>query len=298
MDYTDNGANIIRNDTDKMDNMILSLLKEYTYLQRGDLIKKLEKIIGESISRTTLHRHLNYLVKEKQIIHITHKDFVKFGIQDSKRSVYYALQDYEQIPKYYDLVISQLKSSDPKERDNALIEIESMDTIRLLPHQLIELSDLMLKEEPFLGLKILRILFNNFKSFNFPSDLEKFQKNLIDYYEKVKKDIDIAQNFPGNARIHEKQMIFFMLGILDNPIILKYLKEDILEKSDEFNQTVYKDWAVARIIDKNKADLLEFQTHLIPENQRTLRSIRSQASQNLFNNDNLKNFREKLKELG
>jgi len=254
-------------------------------LRREKLKEKLEEMKKEKISLATLHRHLNHLVIEDEVIKIDYNNFLKFGIpSEDKREVYYALKIYEQIPRYYELVFSSLKSKDPIKKKNALIEIESMGNIRLLPSQLTELSSLLLKEKYSLTRPIMRIIYNNFVELSFPSNLKIFQDNLIGYCSKVNKELskNITSMNDTQLNRNSKSNIIFILGILDNPIIIELLKED-LSHNKEFNeleQEGYTQWTIAPIIEKHRADLLDFQNKLTLESTMdTLRKIRKKANQ-------------------
>lgn len=292
-----NETNLAEYETNDLDVLILNLLGNQTFLKRGSLIEEIEKIMNqkrgkskkkkEYLSKATLHRHLDYLLNTKQIIRINHKDFVKFGIPSTKkREGYYTLQIYEQIPRYYDLVISSLKSKDPIKKKSALIEIESMGKIKLLPIQLTELSNLLLKEDYLITQSIIRILYNNFIKLSYPSNLEKFQDNLIKYYAIVNKNLreeNITQGTLQSNR-NTKASILFILGVLKNHVIIEFLKDDLLNsnKFDELLEEGYRWWALAPIIESHRADLLEFQNKLPLEPSRlTLLRIRAEASKRM-----------------
>lgn len=296
------------NDDINIDDRILGILKNTLLIRRKDLIGKLNKEKAsklvkrdklnkrskDGLSLITINRHLNYLKQIKEIIVLKQPEYEKYGIFDKdKRATYITLAKNSDIIKHNDIVIKALKSNNPIIKRNSLTEIESMESINLIPNQLIELSNLLLKEDFESCQSIIRIILHNFDNLNFPSDLKKFQDNLIQYYERQELKIE------RNTKAH----IIYMLGILNNEIIIKWLKEDVQNKGgylkfreEKLIEDGYYCWSIARLIERHKTELFEFQNSLPTRELSTnVFRIRDQARINLQTyENNIKKFKQKL----
>jgi hypothetical protein len=88
-----------------------------------------------------------------------------------------------------------------------------------------------------------------------------------------------------------------MLGIFNNPIVIEFLKKDILEKNELDRDIIYDytQWSLAEIIDKSKTELFEFQKELDNEKRIIVFQIRKNASDYLTAyQENIKPYKERL----
>lgn len=234
-----------------------------------------EDIKKVDISKPTLNRHISRLIKLKRLITIKAEDFRKYGLTETdKKARFLTLARNDSLPKYYNLVLSSLKSEDPTMKKNALIELESMNSISLLPSQLTNLVSNLLKDNYEIGERIIRVIYNNFQKGIVPSNLTKLQNNLILFYEKHKEKV--------NNEI--KKNIMFMLGVLGIKKIVDFLKEDILKNKtfDTLQHEGYIGWFVAKVIDDAKAELFDFQNKLKDDKMIQITfQIRDEARRNL-----------------
>lgn len=287
--------NDIKHDDYAKDDLILDLLKDRAYIRRKELITFLK----DRISEVSLNRHINALVKEGKIRILDSKELESFGIIDSdKRAVYIILIEGSDIMKHYDTVIKTLKSKSKNERESALIELELLDpidstpsrmVIPLFPKNLTELSIQLKSEDRDNCERIIRILKKQIEKYLIPSEIDKFQNNLIECYKRFYKTSGKNSNLFGN--------ILFMLGIFDNPEVIELMKQDVLEekKLDRQIRTDYNQWSLAEIIDKSKTELFEFQKKLNSEQRLLVFQIRRTASDFLIvYQEKIKPYKERL----
>jgi len=259
------------------------------------------KTVKLDVSKATLNRHISSLIRQKKIIVVKYKDFRKYGLPETdKKARYLTLAKNASLPKYYNLVLSSLKSEDPIKKKNALIELESMNSIALLPNQLTNLALNLLKEDCETGERIIRVLYNNFNNAILPSNLDKLQNNIITFYEKNK----------GKVNQNVKAHVMFMLGILGNEKIVEFLKEDILKNKtfENLKNEGYVGWFVANVIDEAKTELLNFQNTLKDHTMIQITfQVRNEARRDLtmraygfpdtIYETGMKRFRPKIKEM-
>ena len=277
-------------DTKNTKDLILKIIEQNKFIRPKDIISELGGDKGPSIP--TINRNLSNLKKEKQIVKITHKDFKKYGIQkNDKKAVYYTLESQTERAKYYDLVIQALESKDDKIRGVALQEINTFRDIDLNPEQLITLSNQLTKQnKPPLNRydylhysEILRVLKSHVWQKIYPSNLQKFQDNLIKCYEITEKNEESNQC---------TETIIYILGILGNPIIIKFLQNEINQikilssnsadenRKNRFVQK-YSQWYMSPIYDKHKLELFEYKKTTDYPIHNLLTQIQSKAKENL-----------------
>jgi len=284
--------NDIKHDEYATDDLILDLLKDRAYIRRKDLII----LLKDRVSEVTFNRHLNALEKEGKIKMLSSEESESYGIVDSdKRSVY--IIEGSALMKHYEVVIKSLSKSG-NERESALIELELLDpidsspsrmVIPLFPKNLTDLSNLLKSENRENSERIVRILKKQIERYRFPSDIDKFQENLIDCYKKFSKTSSKNSNLFSQ--------ILFILGIFNNPKVIELLKQDVLEKKNTERQisSDYNQWSLADIIDKSKTELFEFQKKLDNEKRLIVFQIRRSASDYLTAyQEHIKPYKERL----
>ena len=187
--------------------------EDYSYTKEIDT-KPIE------LSLVTFNRILKRLVHLKVLKNLKYPLYEKLGIHDNDKKASYitSYQIFEMI-QHYDSVLEQVKDKSPIKRKNALIEIESMmNGVIFTPEQLMKLSNFLAKMEESLnensGDNIIRILYHSIINKRlFPSDLEKFQEDLIEFYKKNSKKI--------SANI--KSALLSILGLLNNKVVIEFL---------------------------------------------------------------------------
>ena len=282
-----NDINSDVNSNYNIDDLILKILNSKSFVQLKELVKEL-KNINKNLSLSTLHRHLDDLIDDSKIIRIIFLDFEQYGINNKdQRASYYALSKYKEFPRYNSILIESLKSSDPIKKKMALVEIESMKQIALLPNHLAELGK-MLKEENDYEIKqaVLRILYNNFLNFIFPLNLKDFEENLIEFLKITDNILEKRKYLNAEERVKDentKSHTLYLLGLLNSYAVIESLKKDVASGKDvdTLEREGYTAWTLAKIIDDNRADLLEFQNKLAPDNIKVLQDIRIRANGNL-----------------
>ncbi|GEM_PF-3522670 len=261
--------------------LILKLLKERRIVRHKDIISELEK---QGVGRATTNRHLTKLKDGKEIEKIGYQAATQYGIKGKdKKAVYYILSSESHYAKYYDKVIKSLKSDDPSKRRYALIEIEEFRDIHLLPQQLLELSMALTKEDLDVSCKIIRII-RNHKPAVLPSDLKRFQENLIDCLKNHSRENPFKEDLVKKLT----ENIFYFLGVLGNPNVIEFMKEDIekaeLTKEDKATflnlKNLYSEWYLSRIINKNMPELFDFAETLPDIKKELVFEIRKKARDN------------------
>ncbi len=217
----------------------------------------LNKDRKDKLTNITFNRHLESLIKLGELEKFKYPEYEKLGLfPKQKNSSYITSSQIASNIKHYDEVFSLLKDKNSLKRKNALIEIESMggEKIILSPAQLNFLVNLLNKEEYKLCENIIRIIYNSIDNNKiFPSKLENFQKELINFVEKYYR-----KGLSDNAQAS----VIYILGLLDNPFVLKFLKEEIKGYHEDFDTLVrkgYGSWAISKMIEDSKTELLKFQ---------------------------------------
>jgi hypothetical protein len=277
-----------------LDEIILEVINQRGYIRRKSLFEEVKKQSKE-VSSTTFNRAVNRLSKSKEVITLTKKEYVRLGISDKdNRATYLTTFRIGSKIKHHDQILQLLDSKKDIEKKNALIEIESMmENVLLTPAQLLKLSNYLLKEDIKISESIIRIIYNNiFERVNFPADLIKFQKIIIDFLKKYDQ-----KGISNNTKAH----IISILGILDNSVIIDFIKKEINLKHEfeAIENQGYIVWAVAKIIEEHSEDLFNFQNSLNDEKLiLTIFRLRKKAQENLVAyNENYPRFKNKLMEL-
>lgn len=269
----------------EIDNAITIVLAKEKVISKN----KLEKYVVETLKKEgiegkipTIKKYIGFLREANKIIGLTDEDKKELGIKEKdNRKVLLCLPETKSSFKHYDKVFKALDSKDIREKETALIELESIKTIKLNPHSLSLLVNALLNQEPIIYEKIIRILRYNFDNMVFPKSLVDFQNNMIQIIKKEKK-IDT------NTKYH----IIWMLGILGNEAVIDFLKDDVKKgyDPDTMRNLGYKFWSVANLIVSHKTDLFEFQKSLTQEQNKVMFGIRETAE------NNIAKFRRKILE--
>jgi hypothetical protein len=278
-----------------LDEIILEVINQIGYIRRKSLFEEVKKQ-NKEVSSTTFNRAINRLSKLKEIITLTKKEYTRLGIFDKdNRATYLTTCRIGNKIKHYDQVLQLLNSEKDIEKKNALLEIESMmENVLLTPAQLSKLSNYLLKENIKISESIIRIIYNNIlERINFPSDLDKFQESIIDFLEKYDRK-GISNN--------TKAYIIAILGILNNEIIIDFIKKEIKQYNQDFeaiNSQGYTVWTVANIIEEYSDDIFNFQNSLNDEKlSLTIFQLRKRAQENLiYYKEHYPKFKIKLMEL-
>ena len=254
-----------KNDIENTAELIQKIINEQRAIRRKDLI--LETKNKSDIGIATINRHIRILLKQNTIVQIRYPDYKKYGInKEDKKAVYLVLASDTEQAKHYDTIIAALNSEDSKVMKNAMIEIESFEDVKLLPGQLSSISDALKTADLPTCYQIVRVIWGHFEKLIFPSNLKQFEENLITCFERHRKSGISSENY--NLRSH----ILNILGELDNPIVIKFLKLDI----EEFNlaflnniQNQYSSFHLGPIIQKYRTELFNF-SHGLPDDKKTV----------------------------
>ena len=281
------------NDIETTAELIQKIINEQRAVRRKDLILETKNRLDIGIA--TINRHIGILLKQNTIVQIRYPDYKKYGIsKEDKKAVYLVLASDTEQTKHYDTIITALNNEDPKIMKNSMIEIDSFEDVKLLPEQLRSISDALKTADLPTCYQIVSVIWGHFEKLIFPSNLKQFEENLITCFERHRKSGISSENY--NLRGH----ILNMLGELDNPIVIKFLKLDI----EEFNtalgnlQTWYSSFHLGPIIQKYRTELFNF-AHGLPDDKKTaLFNIRL-TSKNYAKiyDKNIIRFKEKLKEV-
>lgn len=300
--------------------IIINLVKHHGFIRRKKLFEEADKALNdidsldevdielllkekEKLSLIKFNRILKRLSNSNQLKALKRREYERFGIvEKDKRASYITLAKTAKLVKHHDKVLEQLTSEDIIKKKNALIELESMmEGMILTPSQLDKLVNLIPKEENKLVENIIRIIYNSIAQRTiFPSDIERLKKNLIAFYNKSLRVFDpniIRQNKEFNIT-NTKAHIIFVLGILGDEAVLKWLKEDVQRGFDInwIHNFGYSLWTVAKLIDDNRENLFEFQNSLSSESDiKTMFQIRKEAKTMMLSYDkHYPKYREKL----
>lgn len=267
---------------DKSNNFETSYSEPFIIAEKKKKGKVKKVKVKTSISLPTFNRILERMVRLEKIKNLRYPAYERLGIFDKdKKASYITLHRTYELIEYYDKVLKQATTGDYLKRKNALIEIESMMTdIIFTPEQLTILSDLLNKryenrEQNKLGENIVRILFFSLdKRKLIPADIERLQRNLIDYYK----------NNEGNITQGTKASIIYILGLFNNRAVIDFLKKDVGQwhkNAEELLPSGYNSWTIAKILDDNQEELFNFQNTLGEEDSKTIFTIRTQGKNSL-----------------
>lgn len=270
---------------------ILDYLKKQKIARSKDILRALRK--DNQFGQATIIRHLNSMSKTEVIVKLTYPIYKRYGINlEDKKAKYYISSENAEEKEYYDTIINSLKSKNKSIRDDALIEIESLSGIKLLPEQLTELSNTLIKEDYKTGYAIIRIINSHFEKGIFPSDLIKFQRDLIFCFKKY-NNIDEAR------RDNFTDIILSILGLLGNNAVIDFLEEEIRKtKFIELKIDRYSLWTLSDIITKNRIRLFKLSNELLGKRSKAIFRIRTNAERNLESySSNIEQYQKKLKGL-
>jgi len=265
-------ARTFRTDIEKE---IIRVLERNSYLIKDDVVEQVFKILQRTkpSGRSTIIRYLDRLRSKGIIEDLDDSDFKSFGIKiEDKRNTYLALPETKKYHLHCQAVLEALGSKNSKERENALIEIESLRTVKFNSNQLNILVELLSNPEHKVYEKVARILHYNFDKLKFPDDLENFQKKMIELLEKNKK-------LDKNTKYH----LIWMLGIMNNPKVIEFLKADVKKGYDYdlMRDSGYKFWSVANIVISHQTELFKFQKTLSDSQSKVMFNVRDSAQNNL-----------------
>jgi len=303
-----------------LDDLMINIVKHFGYIRTSDLHKEIEKYYSsiekekkgkkkirkkEEVSKLRFLRAVKRLQNLNEITTLKYKDLERFGIKEKdKRATYIILDKIAKSVPFYDKVFKLLKKGTEREQKNALIEIEDlMKDIVLTPKQLDEILDLMNEKNLDLCSNILRIINSSiYDKKIFPSDIERFKKKLINFYEKTLKEKTkgVGGGKPSTTLLNMKAIIVDLLGLLNDEIIIKWLKEDIQGDKD-FERLAgegYVSWTIAKLLDEHKEELFDFQNSLDEGWSKVVFSVRANAQALLSTHEmQYSKFKDKLKEL-
>ena len=274
-----------------VDELIQITLENKRIIRRNEI---LQLVNDQGIAGIdTINRHLRKLLSRNEVVSVKYPDYKKYGInKEDKKAVYLVLASGTEKAKHYDTVIAALNSENPKIMKDAMIEIESFEGIDLLPNQLNNISNALKTTDLSTSYQIVKVIWKHFDKLIYPSNLKQFEENLITSFERHGKS--------GNSH-HLRTHILYMLGIIESPSVIKFLKLNF----EEFNITSlrevihqYSDYRVAPIIEKYRTDLFNFSHELVDEKKELLFQIRTNAVRSIRGfKENITKFNKKLKDV-
>ncbi len=308
----------------ELDDLIVNIVKHFGYIRTSDLIKEVHEYYSsiekdkknkkttskkeenkEIVSKLRFLRAIKRLQNLNEVATLKYDDLEKFGIKEKdKRSTYVILYNIANSVPFYDKVFELVKKGNEREKKNALIELESlMKDVVLTPKQLDEILDLLNEENLELCSNILRIInISIYQKKIFPSNIQRFRKKLITFYEKILKEktTGFHGGKPSTTLLNMKAVIVDLLGLLNDEVIIKWLKEDIQKDKDfdRLREEGYANWNISKLIDEQKEELFDFQNSIDEEWSKRVFQVRTQA-QNMLSTYELQypKFKEKLKDL-
>ena len=186
------------NDIEDIDELIQKIVNERRIIRRNNLILEIKDRVGVGVD--TINRHIRKGLKQKLIVRIKYPDYKKYGIsQEDKKAVYFVSSAGTEQVDYNDTIIEALASKDPRIRKNAMIEIESIQEVPLLPDQLTNLSNSLKTEDKTNCYQISRVIWDHFQKLIFPSDIRRFEDNLIYCFEKFRRTGNDTETNEGNV---------------------------------------------------------------------------------------------------
>ena len=262
--------------------LILKLLDKTRPVRNKDLVAAVTK---GGFSIPTASRHLKRLRKSGDITVIRHKDFLHYGIESKdKKAAYYMTKSATEQARYYDAVITALPSEKPEERRRALVEIEGMGKITLLPYQLFNISKALINADEKEAYAVTRILLTHGQKDIFPSDTAKFQDYLIEGYKRF-RHLSLANGEHSNLRGN----ILAFLAHYKNPIVFEFLKEDLQTGKDlEHLYSIYSSEQFYEMINDHPAVLFNLGKGLDEKQEMTLRTIRATCKMGVEHKKQLK----------
>jgi hypothetical protein len=230
----------------------------------------------------TIKRKLKSLEKFKQILRMSYPAYKLYvPACEDKKAVFYMPQSRATELKHYNAVIKSLDSDDVAIKKKALIELDSLKTIALVPDQLFRLSKFFKTESIDLCFICMRILNTHMDKNQYPSHKEEFHENLLEafkrFYGKIPQDYE---NF------NEYLLVF--LALLEDNIVLETLKKEVLEsKNDDKVYQKFANFRISRLIESNKDNLFTYTLTLSDDKSKLMFRIRENAKNHVeFYNGN------------
>jgi len=259
---------------------ILREIEKNNFITREKLIdilykrhKELNKI---KVAEITLIRYIRSLRDLKQIVLIDRKEYGKFSIRRSdKRNVYLTVPSFLHSFKHIGEVLKTLQSSNRSDQERALLEIETLDMIKLAPVHLLLVISLLPKKQSNIAMTAVRVLFKYVENKIYPDDKNLLEENLAKCLEVHKESLE---------KTGEHNQIIALLGILSSINVIKFLKEDIEKDFDQekLRHLGYMNWHVANIIVQHSTDLFNFEENLNSPQRVNLVTVRRVAEKNLY----------------
>jgi hypothetical protein len=266
------------NDMD-VDTEILKYLDKNGVVWREKLRKDISKLVDKS--PITIDKRLTKLKKANKLDFIKGDEAVCIGIKVKGMNASYIISNaYLETKKHLDNVFEDFKNeTDEKLKEIELIEISSHNGYLFTPKQLDYLVEHLDSKNNKLVKTCMHIIYNHFKNNIFPLNTDNFISKLKIVLKNYKEDVKDGKN----VRIDS----IFILGYYEDDAVIDQLIDDVNEnRTNDAHQYAYMHEFTAKVIEKNKDRLYQFQKELTKkgEEQREifLRQVRYKARSFIF----------------
>lgn len=223
-------------------------------------------------SRSTIYRRIGYLKEQNLIVELAPEKVKQFGIfSDDKRATYLVLKDYDERKDHLDRIISSL---DTEDIDDSIAVFNELDRYHnryyLTPFQLDKLNPG--KKTDFIVIyRALRILQDHiFSKKIVPSDIQGLLKSLRWTLKRLRSES--PQNY------NPKKDCLDVLGFFnDNYVVDQLIADAENYEKIKFEKHYYESPYLARIIEKERVRLFEFERSLRKKGKDTAAIAKNRA---------------------